>query len=62
MWSVLSNRACHELCNNRAGQLDQQPDTNQLQGAERPVRLWQQAQNDKAKAKIIHFGERVQTC
>jgi hypothetical protein len=50
MWSVLSNGACNELCNNRAGQLDQQPDAHQLQRAEWSIRLWQQAQNDKAKA------------
>src|SRR6185295_5175142 len=61
MWSALSNRDCNELCNNRAGQLDQQPDAHQLQCTEQSVRLWQQAQNDEAKAKIVHLGQGVQT-
>ena len=60
MWSVLSNRACNELCNDRTGQLDQQPDAHQLQRAEQSAGLWQQAQNDKAKAKIIHLGQCMQ--
>jgi len=57
----LSNRACNELGNDRAGQLDQQPDAHQLQSAEQSVHLWQQAENDKTEAKIVHLGQGVQT-
>src|SRR5262249_10066053 len=45
----------------RAGQLYEQPDADELQRAEQPTRKGQQTQHDEAKTQVVHFGQRVQT-
>lgn len=54
------HRARNELGNSRSSELNQQPDANHLEGSERAVRPWEQAEYHQAEAQIVRFRQGVQ--
>src|SRR5262249_7309283 len=59
-WSARSRQASDKLRNDRARELDEQPDADKLQAVEQSADTRHQAKHDQAEAKAVHFGQRME--